>query len=121
MNIDGGAGLKLTVARYYTPLGRMIHKNFKAKNPDETGGILPDMVVNFDINKEHKAVLYGTNLVYSPSKNTITHDESLKTQDIVLDRALEIIKARKSLGALAAFSEEQKELKAKENKQTIEI
>ncbi len=121
MNTEGGAGLKLTVARYYTPLGRMIHKNFKAKNPDETGGIVPDMEIAFDINKEHKAILYSTNLIYSPSKKTITHDENLKTQDIVLDRAVEIIKARKSLGALAAFSEEQKDLKEKENKQTIEI
>ena len=121
MNIDGGAGLKLTVARYYTPLGRMIHKNFKAKNPDETGGIVPDMEVAFDINKSHKAVLYETNLIYSPSKKTISHDESLKVQDIVLDRAVEILKARKSLGALAAFSDEQKELKEKESKQTIEI
>ena len=121
MNIDGGAGLKLTVARYYTPLGRMIHKNFKAKNPDETGGIIPDMEVAFDLNKSHKAVLYGTNLIYSPSKKTISHDENLKVKDIVLDRAVEILKARKSLGALAAFSEEQKELKEKENKKEVEI
>ena len=99
----------------------MIHKNFKAKNPDETGGIVPDMEVAFVINKSHKAVLYETNLIYSPSKKTISHDESLKVQDIVLDRAVEILKARKSLGALAAFCDEQKELKEKESKQTIEI
>lgn len=121
MNTEGGAGLKLTVARYYTPLGRMIHKNFKAKNPNETGGIVPDMEVPFDINKEHKAVLYSTNLIYSPSKKTVSHDENLKTQDIVLDRAVEILKARKSLAALAAFGDEQKELKEKEQTQTIAI
>ena len=121
MNTEGGAGLKLTVARYYTPLGRMIHKNFKAKNPNETGGIVPDMEIAFDINKEHRAVLYDTNLIYSPSKKTVNHDESLKTQDIVLDRAVEILKARKSLGALAAFSDEQRELKEKENKKEVEI
>ena len=114
MNLDGGAGLKLTVARYYTPLGRMIHKNFKAKNPDLTGGIVPDMEVKFDINNSHKAVLYETNLLYSPSKKTVVKDESLKTKDIVLERAIEILKARKSLSALASFSEEQKEVKVKE-------
>ncbi len=121
MTTEGGAGLKLTVARYYTPLGRMIHKNFKAKNPDETGGIVPDMEIDFDINKEHNAVLYATNLIYSPSKKTAIRDENLKTKDIVLDRAVEILKARKSLGALAAFSDEQKELKEKETKQVVEI
>ena len=111
MNLEGGAGLRLTVARYYTPLGRMIHKNFKAKNPDETGGILPDMEVKFDLNTSRKANLYMTNLIYSPSKKTVTQDESFKVQDIVLDRAVEILKARKSLGALSALSDEQKAIR----------
>lgn len=111
MNLEGGAGLRLTVARYYTPLGRMIHKNFKAKNPDETGGILPDMEVKFDLNTSRKANLYMTNPIYSPSKKTVTQDESFKVQDIVLDRAVEILKARKSLGALSALSDEQKAIR----------
>ena len=121
MNLEGGAGLRLTVARYYTPLGRMIHKNFKAKNPDETGGILPDMEVKFDLNTSRKANLYMTNLIYSPSKKTVTQDESFKVQDIVLDRAVEILKARKSLGALSALSDEQKALREKNEVKKEEI
>lgn len=122
MNIEGGAGLRLTVARYYTPLGRMIHKNFKAKNSNETGGILPDMEVAFNLNESRKATMYMTNLIYSPSKKTALPEENFNVKDIVLDRAREILKARKSLAALAAFSEEQKDTqeKTEEKKETTE-
>lgn len=116
MSLEGGAGLRLTVARYYTPLGRMIHKNFKAKNPDETGGILPDMEVDFKLNEERKATMYMTNLLYSPSQKTSYPEENFNVKDIVLERALEILKARKSLAALAELSNEQKELKEQDLK-----
>src|SRR5207302_10701080 len=39
--LSDGSGLRLTVARYYTPLGRSIHRHAKAK----TGGTTPDIVV----------------------------------------------------------------------------
>lgn len=122
MNLEGGAGLRLTVARYYTPLGRMIHKNFKAKNPDETGGILPDMVIPVDLSTARKATLYTTNYIYSPSKKTVLPDESLKAKDFVLDRAVELLKARKGLSALFNLQEEQKnkDTQAEEKKDSTE-
>ena len=120
MNIEGGAGLRLTVARYYTPLGRMIHKNFKAKKSNETGGILPDMEVAFNLNESRKATMYMTNLIYSPSKKTALPEENFNVKDIVLDRAREILKARKSLAALTAFSEEQKDTQEKTEEKPTE-
>lgn len=120
MNLEGGAGLRLTVARYYTPLGRMIHKNFKAKNPDETGGILPDMVIPVDLATARKATLYTTSYVYSPSKKTSLPDESLKAKDIALERATEILKARKSLAALLTLQKEEKDKQEEKSQDTAE-
>jgi carboxyl-terminal processing protease len=117
MPLEGGAGLRLTVARYYTPLGRMIHKNFKAKDPNKTGGIVPDMQVAFNLSESRKATMYMTNLLYSPSQKTILPEESLKAKDIVLDRAVEILKARKSLSALVDYSTELQEQAAKEQEE----
>lgn len=120
MSLEGGAGLRLTVARYYTPLGRMIHKDFKAKNPNLTGGIVPDMEVDFKLNESRKATMYMTELIYSPSKKTALPEENYNVKDIVLERAKEILKARKSLAALAAYSQEQQEQKEKEQKEIEE-
>ena len=119
MPLEGGSGLRLTVARYYTPLGRMIHKNFKAKDPDATGGIMPDMEVKFDLNTSRKANLYMTSLIYSPSKKTAVPEANYKVQDIVLDRAVEILKARNSFGALTNINNEQKELTEQEKTEEI--
>ncbi len=40
--LPDGSGLRLTVAHYYTPNGRMIHRDGKNKN----WGIMPDIVVD---------------------------------------------------------------------------
>jgi carboxyl-terminal processing protease len=99
-------GLRITVAKYYTPKGRMIHKDFKNKNRkdrDASGGIVPDMEVAFDMNDERKVTYYMTNLIYSPSKKTaLPESTDNKVEDLVLARAIEIIKAREALGKLAA-------------------
>lgn len=99
ISLPDGSGLRITIAKYYTPLGRMIHKNFKAPKPDETGGILPDIVVPFDLKTSKMATLYNINLVYSPSKKTAV-PEGGNIKDIVLERAVEILKARSALGSL---------------------
>ncbi len=98
--LPDGSGLRITIAKYYTPLGRMIHKDFKAKNADKTGGIVPDIEVPFDLGKEKKATYYSTNLIYSPSKKTAEPEKNQQEDDIVLNRAVEIIKARKTLANL---------------------
>lgn len=99
ISLPDTSGLRITVAKYYTPLGRMIHKNFKAQNPDETGGIVPDIVVPFAPAKARAATFYTTNLIYSPSKKT-AEPEQAEAEDPVLERAVELLNAREVLGNL---------------------
>lgn len=44
-SLDGGTGLKLTVAKYLTPKGRDINRRRQAEEGAETGGLIPDVVV----------------------------------------------------------------------------
>ena len=97
--LEDGSALKLTVAKYYTPLGRMIHRDFKKKGPNTTGGILPDIVVDFDLTTAKTAVLQRTTMIYSPSKKTATV-EGKEIKDEQLNRAVDLLKARKVLGTL---------------------
>lgn len=113
--LEDGSALKLTVAKYYTPLGRMIHRDFKKKGPN-TGGILPDIVVDFDLATSKSAVLQRTTMIYSPSKKTAT-TEGKEVKDEQLNRAIDILKARKVLGALnidEIKAQDAKEAKVKE-------
>lgn len=97
--LEDGSSLKLTVAKYYTPLGRMIHRDFKKKGPNTTGGILPDIEVKADLNAAKSAILQRTTMIYSPSKKTAeVEGEPLKDEQ--LTRAVELLKARKVLGSL---------------------
>ena len=98
--LEDGSALKLTVAKYYTPLGRMIHRDFKKKGPN-TGGILPDIEVKADLAGAKAAILQRTTVIYSPSKKTAKL-EGNALKDEQLDRATELLKARKVLGALNA-------------------
>ena len=97
--LEDGSALKLTVAKYYTPLGRMIHRDFKKKGPNTTGGIVPDIVVDFDLQTAKSAILQKTTIIYSPSKKT-AKTEGKPVKDEQLNRAVELLKARKVLGAL---------------------
>lgn len=94
--LSDASGLRLTVARYYTPLGRAIHRDEKSK----TGGITPDIVV--PISRETEAKLYSQwELIYAKNKkpkSAVKKEESVA--DETLDRALEILKARDVLGNL---------------------
>jgi len=92
--LPDGSGLRLTVAKYYTPLGRMIHKDFKAKNPNLTGGIVPDIVVPFDVNAAQRAVYYTTNLIYSPSAKTVKPEINDKIDDPVINKAVEVLQGK---------------------------
>jgi carboxyl-terminal processing protease len=97
-----GSGLRLTVARYYTPSGRSIHRDEKTK----TGGITPDIVV--EVAPETEAKLYAQwDLVYAKDKKPRS---SVKAEDMVrddaLERAVELLKARDVLGALKREDQE---------------
>ena len=97
--LEDGSALKLTVAKYYTPLGRMIHRDFKKKGPNTTGGILPDIEVKMDLAAAKSAILQRSTVIYSPSKKT-AEIKGAPLKDEQLDRAVELLKARKVLGAL---------------------
>ncbi|MBI5210358.1 MAG: S41 family peptidase [Elusimicrobia bacterium] len=91
-----GSGLRLTVARYYTPAGRMIHRDEKNK----TGGILPDIVV--PISRETESKLYVQwDMIYEKDKKpkSVIKKEHM-VRDETLDRAVELLKARESLRSL---------------------
>ena len=91
-----GSGLRLTVARYYTPLGRSIHRDEKA----HTGGITPDIVIT--VPRELEAKLYNQwDLIYAQGKkpkSPVKPEELVK--DEALQRAVELLKAREVLGSL---------------------
>jgi len=94
--LPDGSGLRLTVARYYTPSGRSIHRDEKHK----TGGISPDIAV--EVSPESEAKLYAQwETIYA--KGAKPHS-AVKPEDAVrdeaLDRAAELLKARDVLGAL---------------------
>lgn len=94
--LPDGSGLRLTVARYYTPSGRAIHRDEKNK----TGGITPDIVV--PVTPEAEAKLYAQwEMIYAKDKKprSVVKDAEL-VKDEALDRAVELLKARDVLGAL---------------------
>ncbi|MBI3505105.1 MAG: S41 family peptidase [Proteobacteria bacterium] len=94
--LSDGSGLRLTVARYYTPAGRSIHRD-EEKN---TGGIMPDIVVPVPRELAIKLQMQQDE-IYSPGQqpksNTKPED---KVKDEVLERAMEILKAREVLANL---------------------
>ncbi|MBI5247139.1 MAG: S41 family peptidase [Elusimicrobia bacterium] len=94
--LPDGSGLRLTVARYYTPAGRAIHRDEKNK----TGGIVPDIVV--PVSQDTEAKLYAQwEMIYAKDKKARS---AVKAEDMVrdeaLDRAVELLKARDVLGTL---------------------
>jgi carboxyl-terminal processing protease len=94
--LPDGSGLRLTVAHYFTPTGRMIHRDGKNKN----WGIIPDIEV--DVTPENEAKLYQQwEMIYAKDKkpqSAVKPEEMIR--DEVLDRAVELLKARDVLGAL---------------------
>jgi carboxyl-terminal processing protease len=87
--LDDGSALRLTVAKYYTPSGRSIHRDEKTKK----GGITPDIVI--PVTKETEAKLYiQGDEIYSkdkPPQSVVKEEERVK--DEVLERATQILKA----------------------------
>jgi len=90
------SGLRLTVARYYTPSGRSIHRDEKNK----TGGILPD--ISIPVPRETESKLYTQwEMIYAKDKSpkSVVKKEEM-VRDETLDRAVEVLKARDVLGNL---------------------
>jgi carboxyl-terminal processing protease len=89
------SALRLTIARYYTPSGRSIHRDEK-KN---TGGITPDIEVKVTIDAEKKLIQQSEEFFY-PGKEVPGKKKEPQVRDEVLERGIEILKAREVLGNL---------------------
>ncbi|MFA6582747.1 MAG: S41 family peptidase [Elusimicrobiaceae bacterium] len=94
-----GSGLRLTVARYYTPSGKSIHRDVK----NNTGGITPDIEVNPDRATLVK-IFRQYEKVYTPKGESSAVKKEDLVRDEALERAQEILKARDVFAALATGS-----------------
>ena len=98
LDLGDGYGLKLTTARYYTPSGKRIDKielskTQKSTSTIEVGGIMPDIVI--EVPKELEVKLYQQREeIYTPGKEPVSAvKKEEQVEDIILVRALEILKA----------------------------
>jgi carboxyl-terminal processing protease len=97
------SALRLTIAKYYTPSGKSIQHD--AKN--ENGGIYPDIEVKVPLETEKKLLQQGDE-IYFPGKDGkddkaaagAAAKKADAVRDDVLDRAVELLKAREVLGNL---------------------
>ena len=92
------SALRLTIAKYYTPSGKSIQHDEKG----ETGGITPDIAVKLQAETEKKLLQQGEDIYY-PGLDEKQEAEKKKkdgVRDEVLDRAVELLKAREVLGNL---------------------
>jgi carboxyl-terminal processing protease len=99
--LSDGSGLRLTVAKYYTPSGRSIQRDEKKK----TGGIMPDIAIDVSHETEIKLQIQAEQ-VYEKgkdSKSVVKNEEQIKDQ--VLDRAVELLHAREILTSLQISDE----------------
>ena len=86
--LEDGNALRLTVAKYYTPSGRSIHRDEKTG----MGGITPDVVI--DVPKEVEAKLYMQSediFAQGKSPQPSVKKENL-VEDAVLNKAVELLK-----------------------------
>lgn len=89
------SALRLTIAKYYTPSGKSIQHD--AKN--ETGGITPDIEVKVPVETEKK-LLQQSEEIFFPGKDDKPEKKKDQVRDEVLERGLELLKAREVLGNL---------------------
>ena len=93
------SALRLTIAKYYTPSGKCIMHD--ANN--EHGGIYPDIEVKVPLETEKKLIQQSDDIYY-PGKDGKEDKAAEKKKDLVqdevLNRAVELLKARDVLGNL---------------------
>lgn len=111
MPLAGGAGLRLTIAKYYTPSGRLIHRNYRDESKADEGGIFPDVEVFVEPKEEIKVFQQYNDIIYTPGKKTPKMDFSAK--DPVLERALELLSGKVTLEQAQEESKKQAEERKK--------
>jgi carboxyl-terminal processing protease len=87
--LNDGSALRLTVAKYYTPNGRSIHRDEKTKK----GGITPDIVIPVTKETESKLYIQGDEIYSKDKAPQSVVNEADRVKDEVLERALQILKA----------------------------
>ena len=96
--LEKNCALRLTIARYYTPKGRSIHRDEKKK----TGGISPDVAVS--IPREVQEKLFAQwETIYEPGKkprSAVKNDETVR--DELLERAAALLKSGEAVSRLKA-------------------
>ena len=90
LSLSDGSGLRLTTAKYYTPSGRSIHRNPKTGK----GGITPDIVIDVPREMEAKLQIQSEEVYAKDHKPASTVKKEDQVKDEVLNRAVEILKAR---------------------------
>ena len=108
--LSGGAGLRLTIAKYYTPSGRLIQRDYRDKSKENEGGIFPDIEVVVDPEEEIKVFMQYNNVIYTPGKKPVMPEFTEK--DPVLDKAVAYLK-----GDLTLEQAKQEAQAAKEKKE----
>lgn len=119
MPLSGGAGLRLTIAKYYTPSGRLIQRDYRDKTKADEGGILPDVEVIVEPEEEAKVFMQYNKIVHAPGQKT--PEMKFTEKDPVLDKAVDILTGKVKLeDAKAASQKAAQERKAKkENKKAV--
>ncbi|MBR4592763.1 MAG: S41 family peptidase [Elusimicrobiaceae bacterium] len=117
MPLSGGAGLRLTIARYYTPSGRLIQRDYRDKSKAEEGGIFPDVEIVVPPADEVKLFKPYNDIVYTPGKATPVLE--FKEKDAVLDKAVAILTGKEKLAdAVEASRQEAAKRKAEAKNKT---
>ena len=118
--LSGGAGLRLTIAKYYTPSGRLIQRDYRDKTKAEEGGIFPDVEVFFTPEDESKVFMQYNEIVYTPGKPF--EQPKFEVEDPVLNQAVELLTGKMTLEeakAKAQTAAEERKAKAKNDKGTV--
>lgn len=111
--LSGGAGLRLTIAKYYTPSGRLIQRDYRDKSKADEGGILPDVEIIVPAEEEAKVFMQYNDIIYTPGKAAPVME--FKAKDPVLDHAVEILTGKVTLESAKETSQkEAAERKAKQ-------
>ncbi|HNT97462.1 MAG TPA: S41 family peptidase, partial [Elusimicrobiales bacterium] len=92
------SALRLTIAKYYTPSGKSIPRDAKGEN----GGITPDIEIKVDRETETALIKQGEELFYPGKEGEKNGKDKSKVRDEMLERGMELLKAREVLGNLRA-------------------
>ncbi len=96
--ISNGNALRLTTARYYTPSGKLIHRDEKTQK----GGIAPDVVIEISRETEVKLQQQAEE-IYSPGKEPESAVQLKdKVEDEALKRAIDLLKLSEVLKTIVS-------------------